>query len=145
MAIASFGNAELEGELNDINRADEGEQVGTKAASKSDGNSSEDQLPGEPCGKGHGFLVECEEIESESEFNSIKETSSTSVLEQDEEAGVNSNIRSDGHNCFNEDIRRDPVTEDQERAFEFLRGIQRVHWLDPCAPEAPLRKTTSWK
>ena len=140
VAIASFGNAELEGELKNINRADEGEQVGTKAASKSDGNSSEDQLPGEPCEKGHGFPAEWEEIESENEFNSIKETSSTSVLEQDEEAGVNSNTRSDGHNCFSEDIRRAPVAEDQERAFDFLREIQKVHWLDPCALEAPASK-----
>ena len=140
VAMASFGNAELEGELNDINRADEGEQVGTKAASKSDGNSSGDQLPSEPYQDGHGFIVECEEIESESEFNSIKEASSTSVSEQDEEAGVNSNIRSDGHNCFNEHIRRDPVAEDPERAFDFLREIQKAHWLDPCAPEAPASK-----
>ena len=77
---------------------------------------------------------------SENEFNSIKETSSTSVLEQDEEAGVNSNTRSDGHNCFSEEIRRAPVAEDQERAFDFLREIQRVHWLDPCALEAPASK-----
>jgi len=67
--------------------SEKGERAEADLDSNYDDRAPEDHEPGEPYSHG--------EVDSEDELNSVKEASSASVSERDEEAGVNPDTKSD--------------------------------------------------
>jgi hypothetical protein len=126
MAVASFEDAKLGGPRTDINYFDEKAQGKADCTLSSDSDAVAVQLSSVSQAESHGAVAMNEKIDLEKKYDTVRGTSPESPLERDEKAQARSDPIDSDHKPF--DVHT--VAEGLEGAFEFLRDMRSVSWLD---------------